>query len=485
MSGSSGGPGATETLARWGHRLITADDGSRRSLTGSVDGAPRWLGGLAAGVQAALLSLAVVVVPTVASYVATSADPSNQDVGWLRSVGVGAGLWLLGHGAPLDVDGVRVSLVPLGLTMLALFCGYASARRSGHPSRSGWAVGVAGYVAVALVVAGLSGGSGVVRAGIGSALVAAAGLGAGLLAHPGAPSLRELTHPVWRRLPAPVRVGGTAGVMAAAALVFVACGVVVGWLLAWRSSVGGVVTSLGVDVVGWTTLALAQVALVPDVVAWALAFIAGPGFAVGSGTHFAAAEIVSGPLPALPILGAMPAPGSTNALTAWWPLVTVVAGAGAGWWLQRRSRAGAWWHPLVSCVTAAVVAGGVTGTLVALASGSIGPGRMSEVGGSGVLVGTAVALGTLVGSALAALPAHPEVRSEASRHWQRMRPGGFVVVPDDTTAAGEVRIDRVGSDTEDASGDDGSTAGEGDADRAVGGAGCGPADDRAGAPVRR
>lgn len=447
MSGSSGGPGATETLARWGHRLITADDGTRRSLTGSVDGGPRWLGGLAAGVQAALLSLAVVVVPTVASYVATSADPSNQDVGWLRSVGVGAGLWLLGHGVPLGVDGVRVTLVPLGLTALALFGAYASARRSGQASRSGWVAGVAGYVAVALLVALLSGG-GLVRAGVGSGLVAAAGLGAGLLGHPGAPSLRDVTHPVWRRAPAPVRVGGTAGLMAAAALVFVACGVLVGWLLAWRASVGGVVTSLGVDVVGWTTLALAQVALVPDVVAWALAFIAGPGFAVGSGTHFTAAEIVSGPLPALPLLGAMPAPGSTNGLTAWWPLVTVVVGAGAGWWLHRRSRTGAWWHPLVSCATAAAVAGLATGTLVGLASGSIGPGRMGEVGASGVLVGTAVALGTLVGSALAALPAHPEVRSEASRHWRRVRPGGgFVVVPDDTTATGEVRIDRVGSDT--------------------------------------
>jgi hypothetical protein len=72
---------------------------------------------------------------------------------------------------------------------------------------------------------------------------------------------------------------------------------------------------------------------------------------------------------------------------------------------------------------------------------------MSEVGASGVLVGAAVAIGVLVGSAVVALPVNAEVRSEASRRWQRVRPGGYVVVPDDAPT-GEVRIDRVGSDTE-------------------------------------
>lgn len=443
VSGTGWGPAATDTISRWGGRLLTADDGSRRSLTGSVDGAPHWLGGLAAGLQAALLSLAVVVVPTVAAYVATSADPTNQDVGWLRSVAVGAGLWLLGHGAPLAVDGVRVTLVPLGLTALALFTGYASARRSGRPTRSGWAAGVAAYVALAGVVALLAGTSDVVRAVLGAAAVAGVGLGGGLLAQPGAPRLRDLSRPLWGRVPAAVRLGATGGVMATAALLFVACGVVVGWLLAWRASVGDVVTNLGVDVIGWTTLALTQLALVPDLVVWALAFVAGPGFAVGSGTHFTPAEIVSGPLPALPLFGALPAPGSTSAVTAWWPLVTVVAGAGAGWWVHRRTQRGQWWHPLVACLTAATVAGAVTGALVGLASGAMGPGRMAEVGGSALLVGAAVGLGTLVGSALVALPFDPEVRTEASRRWRRVRPRPVLAVPDDAPT-GELRVDGVG-----------------------------------------
>jgi hypothetical protein len=46
---------------------------------------------------------------------------------------------------------------------------------------------------------------------------------------------------------------------------------------------------------------------------------------------------------------------------------------------------------------------------------------MSEVGASGVLVGAAVGLGTLLGSALVALPFNPEVRGEAYRRWRRVR----------------------------------------------------------------
>ncbi|WNB86080.1 DUF6350 family protein [Cellulomonas sp. ATA003] len=427
MSGSSWGSAGTATLSRWGHRLLTAEDGSRRSLSGSVDGAPRWFGGLAAGLQAALLSLAVVVLPTVAAYVATSADPSNQDVGWLRSVAFGAGLWLLGHGAPLDVGDVRISLIPLGLTAMAVFACYASARRSGRPTWSGYGAGVAGYVAVALGVALLSDGGGALRGVVGAVCVSALGLGSGLLAQPGAPRLHDLSQPLWRRVPAPVRVGAAAGVMAVASLVVVACVVVAAWLLGSRSRVWAVTESLGVDVVGGTVLLLSQLALVPDLVMWALAYVVGPGFAVGAGTHLTSAEVIAGPLPALPLLAALPGSESaTGAWSAWWPLLTVIAGAGVGWWVHTRLRRGQWWHPLVACLTTAAVAGLGAGVLVGLASGSAGPGRMTEVGGSGVLVGAAVALGTLIGAAVVALPFNPEVRSEASRHWRRVRAGDRV-----------------------------------------------------------
>jgi hypothetical protein len=368
-----------------------------------------------------VLSLLVVVVPTVAAYVATSADPTNEDVSWSAAVGVGSGFWLLGHGAPLEVGDVTVSVVPLGLTLLAAFCCYASARRSGRPSRSGFGAGVTGYVAVALVVALLSGSSGLLRAVLGSAVLSAIGLGLGLLAQPGAPPLREVSRPLWRRLPAPARTGALAGARALGLLLLVAGGVVVAWLVGRRDAIAEVWTSLGVDAVGGAVLTLAQLAVVPDVVVWALAYIAGPGFEVGAGTHLTPAEVVAGPLPAVPLLGALPEPDTLQAWEAWWPVVTVLVGALVGWWMHRRLRNGEWWHPLVACLTTAGVAGAGAAVLAGLASGSAGPGRMGQVGASGLLVGAAVAIGTLLGAAAVALPVNAQVRREATRRWNRVR----------------------------------------------------------------
>ena len=57
----------------------------------------------------------------------------------------------------------------------------------------------------------------------------------------------------------------------------------------------------------------------------------------------------------------------------------------------------------------------VVATLVTLASGAAGPGRMASVGAHGWAVGGMVALGVLVGSALVALPGDPFVRARVRR----------------------------------------------------------------------
>ncbi|QTE29973.1 cell division protein PerM [Pengzhenrongella sicca] len=416
---------ASERLAQLGRRLVTTDDGAPRSLGGSVDGAPRWAAGLAAGLQAALLSFAVVVAPTLAAYVATSADPSNAEVGWLRSIGVGAGIWLLGHGVPLAAGGVQVTLIPLGITLLAGYACHACARRSGYAAWSGYAAALGGYLSVVLAVALMvaPGAAGVVRAIAGAAVIAALGLGAGLLARPEAPLLRDLSRPLWIRVPGAARAGIAAGVLAAALLVIGAVVVVLCWIVVGHGSVTEVGESLDLDVIGGTVLAVGQVAFVPDLVGWALAYLAGPGFVIGAGSHFAAGAIVAGPLPALPLLGVLPQPGGSTAALEWLPAVLVLVGAVAGWWLHARLPRGAWWHALLAVAVAAVVAAVLAGTIVALSSGSAGPGRMTEVGGSGLLVGLAVAGGTAIGLAAVVLPLSPEVRAAVRGCWRRVRAG--------------------------------------------------------------
>ncbi|HEY8719114.1 DUF6350 family protein [Pengzhenrongella sp.] len=433
MTGSTPSTGGGR-LSQLGRKVLTMDDGASRSFGSAIDGAPRWAAGLAAGLQAAFLSLAVVVAPTLAAYVATSADPSNADVGWLRSVAIGAAIWLLGHGVPLHAGGVDITLIPLGLTGLAVFCCYASARRSGYASASAFGAAIGGYVAVVLVVAlAVSAGPvGILRAVVGGACVGVVGLGAGLLAQPDAPAWREVTQPLWARFPPVARTAVVAGVGAVGLLVMVAVVVVASWIVLGRDTVTQVGASLGLDAVGGTVLAAAQLALLPNVVLWVLAYVAGPGFAVGAGSLYAPAGIVAGPLPALPLLGALPTvDGVPLPIAQWWPVALVVVGAVAGWWLHTRLPRATWWHPVVACAVTSAAAGVVSGALVALAGGSAGPGRMTDVGASGVQVGLVVAVGVAIGVVLVVLPSSAEVRAGVNAAWRRvLHAGAFAAARD-------------------------------------------------------
>ncbi len=415
---SSTGPrtGGTPVLDRRRRRTLS-DDAAPAFFVSALDGAPRWVSGILSALQAAVLSLLVLTLPAVAAYVATSADPSNSGVGWFRSVGVGSSLWLLGHGVPAEVGPVTVSLVPLGVTILALFACYASARRSGLATWSAYAAGVGTYTLVTMLLALLDGvsGAGLLRALVGGAAVSAVGLGAGLLARPEAPTFRALTKPAWSRCPAPLRTGAAGGVLGTACLVLLASLVATLWVVAGRATIGDVVRGLGLDAVGGVVLAVAELAYLPNLVVWALAWLSGAGFAVGSGTHFAPDGVVGGPLPAVPMLGALPTPDVAGPATSVVPLVLVVVGALVGWYVHRRLVSQRWWDAPVACATAAVVTTLVVATLVTMASGGIGPDRLADVGAQGMVVGLLAGAGVLVGSLLVALPGDAPLRAEMRR----------------------------------------------------------------------
>ena len=83
----------------------------------SPDGASR---ALLAGVEAAVLGFLCLVVPAIASYVATAAAPALGDATWLDAAAVGSAVWRLGHGGLVSLAGVTITLVPLGVTALAV-----------------------------------------------------------------------------------------------------------------------------------------------------------------------------------------------------------------------------------------------------------------------------------------------------------------------------------------------------------------------------
>jgi len=367
-----------------------------------------WLAGLLAGIQAALLSWVCVMVPAVAAFVATAESRVNDGLSWFDASQVGTSLWLVGHGgwATLSSGGRAgvVSLAPLGIVLISVLACRVLARLT---TASNWwliGFGALGYTAVvgALgVLLASQARASLVGVLITAALVSALGLLWGTASKPDANLLGRLAGTIESGVPevaAALRGAGLAlGAMTAAA----AC-LVLAWTVGGRQTFSTILGSYQAGVLGGTVLILLNVALVPNLLALALAYLAGPGFQVGADTVFSAGVTQGGAMPALPILGLLPQT-DPPALARGLVLVPILAGLWAGLIIHRLV-AGSWWRKSLAALGVAVLGGGALGGLMVLASGALGPGRMSQVGANGLVVGLVVGLelaaGALVGCLL-------------------------------------------------------------------------------------
>ncbi|MGY5318172.1 cell division protein PerM [Neomicrococcus lactis] len=162
--------------------------------------------------------------------------------------------------------------------------------------------------------------------------------------------------------------------------------------------------------IGGIVLTLAQLAMIPNLVIWTLSWLGGAGFSIGIGSQLSPLETTVGPLPAVPFLAALPT-GSLNG--AWlFMLLPVVAGVAAGWWFMRegenhfddwldRKLPMRWLSASLSTLFLGLVTGLGAGLLTALVSfisgGSIGIGRLVEIGPHMWLTGAWIALEVGVG----------------------------------------------------------------------------------------
>lgn len=404
-------------------RVVEAEQPVRRSPFDA--GLPEWTAAALASAQGVALSVLVVLLPAVAVSLTASIDPTDQS-GWLAAAVVGLRVWLFGHGVPLVTSAGTLTLVPLGLTAVALYTQYASIRRTGVAGRPGLVAGAVTYMLLGSLVAVLAGdGSRLPVVLGGTAVVGTLGTGLGLVRRPSSTSWRRVSDGVHDRLPSFVMLGARAGGIAVAVLMLGAAVLVGVWVLAGRATIGDVVRELPLDAVGGVVFALAQLAYLPTLVVWALCWLAGPGFSVGTGTSFAAGHVVGGPMPAFPLLGALPssAVDERSALLA--PFVVVAVGCLVGLFMHRRLQEHTWWHALagVGALTGTVAVG--VGLLVAAASGAAGPGRLAVVGAAWWVVAPLVAGLVGGGAFLVAAPASPllraQVRAGCARAWQ-LRP---------------------------------------------------------------
>ncbi len=376
---------------------------------------PVWVAAVAAAQVAATGLLAACAI-AIAIWVVTP----KVSVGWPEAVRVAVDVWAVAHGATLVLGHGTFDLAPLALIAVvvrltwrgatrvreALYERERSVAKATHErdrarrmlrtyALASGAVFCAGYAVLGMMAAAVAG-STQARAPLGSVGLSCLTVAAvGFLA---------ATYPLWRR-EGPravlaehiVRAAGVAllGWLGLATIVL-AGAIAFGW-----GRIAALQGALQAGVMGNIVLVLLQLMLLPTALTWAAAYVAGPGFTVGTGTQVTLGSTELGPLPALPLLGALPRPVEHPVLAWLVPVLVVLAGAAAGYWLRTRRPAQA--RPLPPIGDIALMA--LTVTLVAavlagLAGGSAGGGRMSEIGTHPLMLSVVVFLEMLVGGAI-------------------------------------------------------------------------------------
>ncbi len=154
--------------------------------------------------------------------------------------------------------------------------------------------------------------------------------------------------------------------------------------------------------VGGLLLLLVQGLYLFNAVIWAMAYIAGPGFALGTGTLVAPTGVKLSTLPTLPMLGALP---DSGAVPPWVMAVIALpfaAGTVAGVVVARIAptpslEAAPLWGFVCGLTT-----GGAAGLLAALSGGPLGGARLSAVGPSPWEVALSVSLEVGVAAGISA-----------------------------------------------------------------------------------
>jgi Family of unknown function (DUF6350) len=196
---------------------------------------------------------------------------------------------------------------------------------------------------------------------------------------------------------------GTAGTLAVLAAVgAILAGASLAAHLSEFSALNG---ALGAGPVGSVLLLLVQLAYVPNAVGWAVCFMLGPGFAFGAGTVIAPTGAALGPLPAFPLLAALPS-GAHGSVPGWASVavlaVPYLAGAFGGVLLVRVAPSPAAEIAPLWGFACGVATGFVVGILAAFSGGPLGSGRLAMVGPSAWQAGLVATLETGVAAAVAA-----------------------------------------------------------------------------------
>ena len=386
----------------------------------------RSLTALFAAFEAALvvaIGIGISLAPLTILWAAQFGFQVDWMVFWRASVDI----WLIGHGgdmivtldpavaATLGLAGAdaafQLSIAALGFAVVTVILGLRAGRRVAETRYlllgELVAIGTFGVLSLAVTLSALHpmARPSIVQGAIFPTAVFAVAVVVGSMRGSGLP--KETTVAplrVWltarvRTIPADLRAAiATAlrGGFAAATAVMGAAGVLLGVLLAINyASVVRLYEGLHTEVLGGISLTLAQLAFVPTFVIWVASWLVGPGFALGVGSSVSPIGTLVGPVPAIPILGALPTGTGSFALVGL--LVPVLAGFLAAALLRPSLVRALGAAPRIGWVIATglgtgVVGGLILGLLAGASAGAAGPGRLQQVGPDAVSVGLWAAL---------------------------------------------------------------------------------------------
>lgn len=400
---------------------------------------PLWLQGAFELGQAAVISAFIVIIPLAGVWL-TGGFADREAAGTLP---LAAQVWLVFHGVPLQTalpDGGTGTLwaVPLALTLIPFLLAWRAGRRLARASYTDqlWqalAGALVVYAAFGYGAAHLADDGGTSASLAAGALVPLISAGAGMIIG----AYREAGS--WGRLigvDAAAWVANTSqhsrwagsyvwsAVRAAFLSVVAALGLSAALLavtlaIHW-ATIAAVYERLDAGIVGGAVVTFGQLGFLPNLAVWVLSWSSGAGFALGAGSSITPLATTAGPLPAVPILAAVPSGPLEYGLAAL--ALPVVAGILAGWWFLRegenhfdewlqlkvRSR---WFTATASTLVLGLFVGAMAGLgtalLVLLSRASAGIGRFVELGPdalwTGLMVAAEVAVGVIIGYAVSPL----------------------------------------------------------------------------------
>ena len=450
-------------------RVVTTDSTRAPRRWWNLDRFRHWrrnlgpaVGGILAAAQAAIITFLTITVPAIATYVATSGNPDIAETHWWDALHVGTDVWLLGHGGTTSLDGAIVSVIPLGIALLALLAISGTFRRTVAPTAAAWATATIAYplglVLLGSLFASPAGRAGLWRAGLGALLLALIAVTSGFFRHEAGPKWDEF-RPSWiDRIPGAIYSALRGGALALCVLLIAAGFLTAYWIFQGQREIGDVLVGLGGDWISILVLGIAQILLAPNLVLWTFSWLTGAGFTVGEGTLWSPEVVAAGPLPALPILGALPQPDAFLPGN-WVYLVAVVAGIVAVIPTARRHPRLDWYWSIAAGGIIAIVASVGAFFISALSAGSLGPGRMEHIGPHASQVMVHLFLPLLASGVLAALATGKHARDAWALVRSKFDPDG--AAPGPRAAPGSTHPKSRKADQTDSKSDPYSTAASG------------------------